>query len=103
MTDFFTSDLHWFHDKHEERNIVAFSDRKVVTSREGHTEWLRTLWNSQVGKNDTVYHLGDFAFTSNYDKAADLIASLNGQKVFIQGNHCDSKLWKKIKTNRQTD
>lgn len=103
MTDWFTSDLHFGHTKHEDRNIVAFSDRKIVTSREEHDEWLVELWNRQVGKNDTVYHLGDFCFTSSLDHLANLIARLNGHKVFVLGNHDDSRLWKKVKQHRQTD
>lgn len=103
MTIWFTSDLHWFHTKHEDRNIVAFSDRKEVTTREEHDEWLKQKWNNLVKPGDTVYHLGDFAFTENYEQLADLIGSLHGHKVFVRGNHDGSKVWSKIKKNKETD
>lgn len=103
MTDFFTSDLHFFHDKHAERNIVEFSDRKLITTREEHTEWLVSLWNSQVKPNDTVHHLGDFAFAYKPEKIVELIYRLNGRKVFVRGNHCASDAWNWIQENRKTD
>jgi calcineurin-like phosphoesterase family protein len=49
-------------------------------------------WNSTVSKQDTVYFLGDLAYgpgsmryTLEYDKL------LNGNIIFIRGNHYDSK------------
>jgi calcineurin-like phosphoesterase family protein len=72
-------------------------------SQEGHDEWIINLWNSQVGKNDEVWSLGDFAFTSNYEKLADILGRLNGRKCFLLGNHCQSKVWDKIKKARAED
>lgn len=46
-------------------------------------------WNQLVDPADTVYMLGDIAFTSA-DKAAGIVNSLNGRKILIKGNH-DSK------------
>lgn len=102
MTDFFTSDLHFFHDKNVDRNIVAFSDRKIVTTREEHTEWLVNLWNSQVGHMDTVFHLGDFAFAHKPEKIIELLERLNGRKVFVRGNHCSTKAWDWINENKKS-
>lgn len=48
-------------------------------------------YNSVVHKNDTVYLLGDICFRIGIDKANELIASLNGKKYLIKGNH-DKKL-----------
>lgn len=95
--------MHFNHTKNEDRNIVAFSARKHHTTRQEHDEWLIDLWNKQVSKTDTVYHLGDFCFTSSYEHLASLIARLNGTKIFVMGNHCDSKLWRKVKQNRLED
>lgn len=98
MSKFLTSDLHFFHKK-----IVEFTNRKQVITQDEHTEWLINMWNSTVGNDDDIYSLGDFAFTSNYEKLADLIGRLNGRKHFILGNHCDSKVWAKIKKERVND
>lgn len=40
-------------------------------------------WNEVVSKNDTVYHLGDFAF-NHFNKC---FYALNGNKILIKGNH----------------
>lgn len=42
------------------------------------------VWNSVVGPNDKVYHLGDVA---NSKKSLELIKRLNGKKCLIKGNH----------------
>lgn len=45
------------------------------------------LWNSQAKKGDVVYVLGDYSFAKKYDDIAKFTESLNGQKIFIKGNH----------------
>jgi calcineurin-like phosphoesterase family protein len=52
-------------------------------------------WNERIKEEDTVYHIGDFCFKNSDEqrgegqrkKAIDWIRELNGQKVFIKGNH----------------
>lgn len=93
INNLFTSDLHFFHD-----NVVDYSKRPWTAEEQ--TEKLISIWNSQVKKNDYVYHLGDFAFArskKDYDKVRDVISRLNGKKHFIVGNHCDSKIWEMIR------
>lgn len=46
-------------------------------------EALIKSWNDKVGKNDHVYHLGDFSFAP----AHHYYQRLNGIKMFIRGNH----------------
>jgi len=46
-------------------------------------------WNSVVGVNDTVYHLGDVFINR---KARFILDALNGDKVLIKGNHDIFKL-----------
>lgn len=87
MAKVFTSDLH-----HEHNNIVRFTKRGVDTTQEGHTEFIRKLWNKEVKPQDEVYHLGDFSFSSKYPEIARFVDSLNGQKFFLKGNHCDEKV-----------
>ena len=57
MTKLFCSDLHVSH-----KNICKFTDRKLVTTQEGHDQWIVDLWNKQVTDSDLVYILGDVSF-----------------------------------------
>lgn len=88
---FFVSDSHFFH-----KRIVELTNRNKDTTAENHTDWLVDLWNSQVKEDDTVWHLGDFAFTSSKGKLEDLLSRLNGRINFIYGNHCDVKTFESI-------
>lgn len=87
MKLFFTADTHFNHT-----NIIKYCARPF-TSTEEHDETLINNYNSVVGKNDTVYHLGDLAFFKckhalfDNKKYIDLINRLNGQILFIWGNH----------------
>lgn len=86
MTKIFTSDLH-----HSHKNIVKFTQRDIFTTQENHDQWLKEVWNREVQKGDLVYHLGDFSFAKNYDDIARFLDYLNGQKIFIKGNHDKSE------------
>jgi len=48
-------------------------------------------WNRDIQPNDTVYHLGDFAFGGK-TKVLLMLSRLNGKKFLIRGNHDDSVL-----------
>jgi calcineurin-like phosphoesterase family protein len=44
--------------------------------------------NEVVGKDDTVYHLGDFSFAKHKPDTASILAQLNGARhILILGNH----------------
>lgn len=82
----FTSDLHFFHDR-----ILEFHPkRKEIfgSTVEKAKEAIIQLWNSRVNKKDTVYILGDLAFGEVEDKRK-LFQRLNGNKVLILGNKVD--------------
>ena len=89
----FTSDLqlHFFH-----KNICKFTDRHKFTNADDHTEWLINLWNRDVESSEEVLHLGDFAFSSKYERVRDIVKQLNGHKTFIKGNHCDPKVMRRL-------
>lgn len=93
----FTSDLHFRH-----KNIVKFTDRKLVTTQELHDEWLIDLWNSQVQKGDIVYNLGDFNFSGKLQDWENLINQLNGSIQLVKGNHDSSDVLKKLQHPRMT-
>ncbi|MGF7047142.1 calcineurin-like phosphoesterase family protein [Paenibacillus sp. DS2015] len=77
---YFTSDHHFGH-----KNIIDFESRPF-TDVEEMNEYMITSWNARVGKEDKVFHLGDFSFL-NQDKTREIVNKLNGYKVLIMGNH----------------
>lgn len=50
-------------------------------------EGLIERWNERVGKNDTVYHLGDFTLTTRIELVDEWLGRLNGQIRLVKGNH----------------
>lgn len=78
---YFISDLHLGHD-----SIPKYSGplRGGVTTVEDHDDWIVYQWNSVVRPSDTVYVLGDVAFTPSGLVRA---GRLNGNKYLIMGNH----------------
>ena len=52
-------------------------------------------WNERVNPEDTIFHIGDFAFRDTQRNIKSLIKQLNGNKIFIKGNH-DSQQHAKI-------
>lgn len=83
MTEtFFIGDTHFGH-----KNILNFSGSKPSRSFpniEEHDRELIRRWNGVVGKNDRIYHCGDFCFGK---RNIELAAQLNGTKYLIMGNH----------------
>jgi len=97
---FFTSDTHISHT-----NIIKYSKRPFVVEPETPTEpgplstafmneEIIRRWNSVVGPNDSVWHLGDVFFGRYTSEQADaVLARLNGQIDLIRGNHDDDYIW----------
>lgn len=52
-----------------------------------HDEAIIKNWNSVVGKNDIVYHLGDICENLNLEQLKRILERLNGHKILIKGNH----------------
>lgn len=79
----FTSDTHYYHS-----NILKWhpDTRDNHTIVEDMNEALIDGWNSMVSADDTVYHLGDFAITSQARQAC-ILRRLNGNIVMVLGNH----------------
>ncbi|RAV08334.1 metallophosphoesterase [Paenibacillus contaminans] len=74
------SDHHFGH-----KNIIDFESRPFGDVGEM-TESMIDKWNAVVGKEDSVFHLGDFSFL-NMEKTSAIMARLNGYKTLIMGNH----------------
>lgn len=81
MKTFYTSDTHFNH-----ANIIKYSDRPFPGGVRDMNECMIERWNSVVGKDDIVYHIGDFAM-GNKDLAPEIVRRLNGYKVIVAGNH----------------
>lgn len=77
---FFTADHHFGH-----ANIIKFSERPFE-SLEHMNEELIKRWNEKIGKEDTVYHLGDFSL-GKPDFTKETLDRLNGTIHLIKGNH----------------
>ncbi len=78
---FFTGCTHFDH-----ANILRLAHRPFATV-EDMNEAIISRWNAKVGKRDVVYHLGDFGFIKNPDRAVALLSRLNGVISLIHGNH----------------
>lgn len=77
---FFTADTHFNH-----LNIMRFCNRPFEDI-EQMNQTLIDNWNRMIGKDDVVFHLGDFAFggIKVWNKILD---QLNGKIYLIVGNH----------------
>lgn len=101
VKQFFTADCHFNH-----ANIILYTDRPFYKKDEDNfpnsviwknkdiaidclnlmNEKLIRNWNEVVGKDDIVYHLGDFCFKGS-SICKEFESKLNGKVVHIQGNH----------------
>jgi calcineurin-like phosphoesterase family protein len=80
----FTSDHHFGHAGalglyHRPFASVAEMDRQMIDR-----------WNSVIGPDDEVWHLGDFAIRQRPDRVAALVKALHGRKHLIIGNNDDA-------------
>jgi calcineurin-like phosphoesterase family protein len=79
-TIWFTADHHFGHE-----NILRHCKRPFASVAEMN-ETLVARWNSVVGQQDLVYHLGDI-FWMPVGEARALRSRLNGRMCVIHGNH----------------
>ena len=80
MKIFVTADTHFNHE-----NIIKYCDRPFKDVHEMN-EVIINNWNELVGKEDVVYHLGDYGFGTK-EKLQEIFNRLNGKKYLIMGNH----------------
>lgn len=81
-----TSDTHYGH-----ANVIKYSKRPFKDTEEM-DEALIKNHNSVVKPEDTVIHVGDFAF-SPPGRIKEILRRLHGKYIFIPGNH-DQQFWK---------
>ena len=90
----FTANTHFGH-----ANIIKSCDRPFETTAEMDAAMIAN-WNAVVGRNDVVYHVGDFAFRQDPKQTRKIFGALNGAKTLITGNHDDRETlelgWTKV-------
>lgn len=84
---FFISDMHFGH-----ANMCKFINydgtrTRPFSSCEEVDNAMIQNWNNLVSKEDTVYVLGDVAYSCRKEYADSVLVQLNGQKKLIAGNH----------------
>lgn len=81
--EWFISDTHFQHF-----NIIKHCCRPFETADEM-DETIIKNWNEKVSCKDTVYHLGDLAFSFKHNsyRVVEIINSLKGKIVWLYGNH----------------
>lgn len=87
---FFTADSHY-----GDSELIGLEKRPFKDAKEM-DEVLVANHNRVVGKNDNVYHLGDFG-KAQEASGANLLAilkRLNGNIHLIAGNHDENNVWK---------
>lgn len=87
MTDWFTSDWHFFHPV-----IIKYCSRPFKDER-SMRECIIKRHNEVVGKKDNVYVLGDVAMLGRHGlaKLKPVLERMNGAKHLILGNHDEGK------------
>jgi calcineurin-like phosphoesterase family protein len=78
VSTWFTSDTQMLHH----RTAV----QRGFATAGGHDEMIIANWNSRVGSDDIVWHLGDVGLGSE-ERILEAAARLNGRKQLILGNH----------------
>ena len=81
MDIWFTADSHYDHE-----NSIKYSDRPFSNVKEMN-ECMMDKHNERVKKRDKVYHLGDFAFTRDFNRFMEIRRRLNGHMFLLRGNH----------------
>lgn len=92
-----TSDLHLFHGK-----IIQYNNStRPFKDVDDMNKTIIEHWNKTVGEDDVVFHLGDFSF-GNPNKTKEILDQLNGNVVFVRGNH-DYKLFARMGVTNAVD
>jgi calcineurin-like phosphoesterase family protein len=79
---YFISDTHFGH-----KGSLTWPKERPFTTVEEMNETIINNWNNTVSKEDTVYFLGDFAYKTSKSIIRKILNRLNGNIIFIKGNH----------------
>lgn len=84
---YFTSDLHFGHDK-----IIEYCNRPFISATKMNNALINN-WNQIIHKDDEVFVLGDFSLSTNKESIKGWVSRLNGIKHLVLGNHDELKVW----------
>lgn len=79
--DFFTADQHFCH-----KQIITYCKRPF-NDVDKMNEVMVKRWNETVVRGDTIYVIGDLILCNNKNYAQDLLNSLHGRIILINGDH----------------
>lgn len=82
---FVCSDSHFYHE-----NIIKYCNRPYSSVDEMNADMIEK-WNSVVGSDDIIIHLGDFCFGGK-EKIKNIFNQLNGKIDLVMGNHDKLKI-----------
>ena len=80
--NYFTSDLHLGHNR-----ILDFERGDKFKTIVEHDDFVMSVLEKRVKKDDVLYNLGDFAFKNVSDEILERYRKLPCKKVIILGNH----------------
>jgi calcineurin-like phosphoesterase family protein len=81
VTVWFTADTHFGHGAALGRFGRPFASVAEMD------EALVARWNECAGRDDEIWHLGDFAYRAPPERMSTLLARLNGTKHLVTGNN----------------
>lgn len=100
MKTWFTSDQHYSHDN-KHGGIITLTKRPFDSIPEM-DEALIVNHNAVVSPEDTIWHLGDFAYKCSAERASSILHRLNGRHCMLWGNH-DRPLRQALKSGMLND
>lgn len=80
---YISSDTHFGHENMYKYEPIRKSEMQKCGFR-SIDELMIQRWSETVGKDDIIFHLGDFAILAS---AHDTLKKLNGKKILLRGNH----------------
>lgn len=89
MATFFTADTH-FTEK-DFKGVITRDARPFSSCKQMNKKIIK-IWNKQAGKNDTIYHLGDFVNfnckdNESYKNCFKLVRKIKAKVILILGNN----------------
>jgi calcineurin-like phosphoesterase family protein len=102
MALFFTSDTHF-----GQGSALGFFQRPFRSAAEM-DEALIAGWNAALGRDDEVWHLGDFAIRQSPERMTALLERLHGRKHLVLGNNdppatAGLPFWASVAERRELD
>jgi calcineurin-like phosphoesterase family protein len=94
----FTGDQHFLHKNICKEDFFASGNKRPWRTEPKMRQGIIERHNEVVKEDDTVIHVGDFAFTSNLmaDRLRPILDKLNGKHILVLGNHDELKPFKYI-------